>query len=245
MPSAGPKLGNKDVSVVEPMRLGVLISGRGSNLQALIEACAAPSYPAEILLVISNRADAAGLARAEAAGIPSTVIADRDRARFADDADHVLRQHRIDLVCLAGFMRLLDAPFVEAWRDHMVNIHPSLLPAFPGLHAQRQALDAGVRFSGCTVHFVRPQVDTGPIVAQAVVPVHPDDDEMSLSARILAAEHRLYPSAVRLIAKGRVRLVGGKTEIDGWRAPELTALNPLEPPADPAAASDPLVSKRD
>ncbi len=218
------------------MLLGVMISGRGSNLLALIEACAAPFYPAEIAVVVSNRADAAGLAHAAAAGIPSLVIPDRDRARFAAGADAELRRHRVNLVCLAGFMRLLDIPFVEAWRDRMINIHPSLLPAFPGLHAQRQALAAGVRFSGCTVHFVRAEVDTGPILAQAVVPVHPDDDPASLSARILLAEHRLYPSAVRLVAEGRTRILDGRVEIDGWRAPELTALNPPEP------APDPLVS---
>jgi phosphoribosylglycinamide formyltransferase 1 len=224
------------------MRLGVMISGRGSNLQALIEACAAPSYPAEIVLVISNRAEAAGLARAAAAGITSVVIGDRDRVAFAEEAGQLLDRHRVELVCLAGFMRLLDAGFVEAWRDRMVNIHPSLLPAFPGLHAQRQALDAGVRFSGCTVHFVRPEVDSGPIVAQAVVPVHPEDDEASLTARILVAEHRLYPSAVRLIAEGRVSIVGGKAAIAGWAAPELLALNPPEPLRNAASA---LVSPHD
>ena len=130
-------------------------------------------------------------------------------------------------------MRLLDTGFVEAWRDRMVNIHPSLLPAFPGLHAQRQALAAGVRFAGCTVHFVRPETDTGPIVGQAIVPVYPSDDEASLSARILAAEHRLYPFAVRLIAEGRTRIVGGKVEIEGWKVPELAALNPSDRPLDP------------
>jgi phosphoribosylglycinamide formyltransferase 1 len=220
------------------MRLGVMISGRGSNLQALIDACADPGYPAEIVLVVSNRGNAAGLAHAAAAGIPGMVIPDRDRAGFAAEADARLRQREVELVCLAGFMRLLDAGFVEAWRDRLVNIHPSLLPAFPGLRAQRQALAAGVRFAGCTVHFVRPETDTGPIVAQAVVPVRPGDDEESLSARILAAEHRLYPLAVRLIAEGRARIAGGKVEIDGWRAPELTALNPPEP------APDALVSTR-
>jgi phosphoribosylglycinamide formyltransferase-1 len=211
------------------MRLGVLISGRGSNLQALIEACAAPAYPAEIALVISNRPDAAGLARAAAAGIPASVLSDRSRSEFAAAADAQLRGAGVELLCLAGFMRLLDSGFVEAWRDRVVNIHPSLLPAFPGLHAQRQALTAGVRFAGCTVHFVRPEVDTGPIIAQAVVPVHPGDDEERLSTRILAAEHRLYPLAVRLVAEGRARIVAGKVEIDGWRAPSVAALNPSPP----------------
>jgi phosphoribosylglycinamide formyltransferase-1 len=214
------------------MRLGVLISGRGSNLEALTAACADPAYPAEIALVVSDRADAAGLARAAAAGIPAVAVPHPSRPEFAAAVDARLRAARVDLVCLAGFMRLLDRDFVKAWHDHMVNIHPSLLPAFPGLHAQRQALAAGVRFAGCTVHFVRPEVDTGPIIAQAVVPVHPGDDEDRLSARILAAEHRLYPLAVRLVAEGRTRVSGGKVEIDDWQAPELMALNPNSIPAD-------------
>ncbi len=218
------------------MRLGVLISGRGSNLQALIDAGAGPT---EIAVVISNRPDAAGLARAAAAGIPGAVVAAPDRGLFAAEAEALLRGHRVDLVCLAGFMRVLDAGFVEAWRDRMVNIHPSLLPAFRGLHPQRQALAAGVRFSGCTVHFVRPEIDTGPIIAQAVVPVRPDDDEASLSAHILAAEHRLYPLAVRLIAEGRTRIVNGKVEIDGWQVPELQALNPSERRLDPLVSAPP------
>ena len=218
------------------MRLGVMISGRGSNLQALIEACADPAFPAEIALVVSDRVDAAGLARAAAAGIPATFIPHRDRREFAAAADASLRGHKVELICLAGFMRLLDSGFVEAWRDHMVNIHPSLLPAFPGLHAQRQALAAGVRFAGCTVHFVRPEIDTGPIIAQAVVPVHSGDDEERLAARILATEHRLYPLAVRLVAEGRTRIVDGKVEIDGWQAPTFAALNPCR------SAPDPLVS---
>jgi len=213
------------------MRLAVLISGRGSNLQALIEACADPAYPAEMGLVISNRTDAPGLARAAAAKIPTAVIVERERSTFATAADARLRAAGIDLVCLAGFMRLLDERFVEAWSDHLVNIHPSLLPAFRGLHAQRQALAAGVRFAGCTVHFVRPDVDTGPIIAQAVVPVQPGDDEERLSARILAAEHRLYPPAVRLVAEGRTRIINGRVEIDGWQAPDFAKLNPSEPNA--------------
>jgi phosphoribosylglycinamide formyltransferase-1 len=210
------------------LRLGVLLSGRGSNLQALIDAGADPAYPAEIVCVISNRADAAGIARAERTRIAHAVVPAEDRRHFATEADALLRRRRVDLVCLAGFMRLLDTGFVEAWRDHMVNIHPSLLPAFPGLHAQRQALQAGVRFAGCTVHFVRPAVDTGPIIAQAVVPVHPEDDEASLSARILAQEHRLYPLAVRLIAEGRVRVEGEHARIAGWRAPAIAVVNPSE-----------------
>jgi phosphoribosylglycinamide formyltransferase-1 len=239
-PAAGPeppgrsRRGGRPLTAEVQMRLGVMISGRGSNLQALIDACADPAYPAEVSLVVSNRAAAAGLARAAGAGIATMVIPHRDRADFAAQADARLREREVDLVCLAGFMRVLDVGFVEAWRDRMVNIHPSLLPAFPGLHAQRQALAAGVRFAGCTVHFVRPEVDTGPIVGQAVVPVGPDDDEERLSARILAAEHRLYPLAVRLIAEGRARIVGDKVEIDGWRMPELAALNPPDALVSPS-----------
>jgi phosphoribosylglycinamide formyltransferase-1 len=210
------------------LRVGVLISGRGSNLQALIEAAADPTYPAEIVLVISNRAEAPGIAHAARAGIAHRTSADSDSQAFATEANAALRQSGAELVALAGFMRILDTAFVDAWHDRLVNIHPSLLPAFPGLHPQRQALAAGVRFSGCTVHFVRAQVDTGPIIAQAVVPVRADDDEAGLSARILAAEHRLYPVAVRLFAEGRLRIDGNAVAIAGAIAPEIALFNPLE-----------------
>jgi phosphoribosylglycinamide formyltransferase-1 len=203
-----------------------MISGRGSNLQALIEAAADPGYPAEIVLVISNRAEAQGLQRAADAGIAHQAIAEPDRTLFAAAADQALRQHGIELVALAGFMRLLDAGFVDAWRGRMINIHPSLLPAFPGLHPQRQALAAGARFSGCTVHFVRPEMDTGPIIAQAIVPVHDEDNEERLAARILAAEHRLYPLAVRLFAERRLRIDGNRVAVAGGSAPDIAALNP-------------------
>jgi phosphoribosylglycinamide formyltransferase 1 len=210
------------------LKVGVLISGRGSNLQALLDAAADPTCPAEIVLVISNRPEAAGLARAAAAGIPSLVVADRDRAAFAQAADRALRGAGVELVALAGFMRILDTGFVAAWSDRMVNIHPSLLPAFPGLHPQRQALAAGVKFSGCTVHFVRAAVDTGPIIAQAAVPVEDGDDEDRLADRILAAEHRLYPLAIRLFAEQRLRIVGERVLIAGGGAPDIALLNPLE-----------------
>jgi phosphoribosylglycinamide formyltransferase-1 len=213
---------------MERLKVGVLISGRGSNLQALIDAAADPAYPAEIAIVISNRADAAGLARAEAAGIPYRVIAESDRAAFAAAADRELRAANAGLVALAGFMRLLDTGFVAAWRDRMLNIHPSLLPAFPGLHPQRQALAAGVKFSGCTVHFVRAEVDSGPIVAQAVVSVEDGDDEDRLAARILAAEHRLYPLAVRLFAEGRLSIDGNRVAVAGVTVPDMVVTNPLE-----------------
>jgi len=207
----------------------VLISGRGSNLRALMAAGVDTTYPARIVSVVSDRVKAPGLAFAQSAGICSAVIPHHARQAFAAQAEVLLRGQRVELVCLAGFMRVLDAAFVEAWRDRMVNIHPSLLPAFPGLRPQSRALAAGVRFTGCTVHFVRPEVDAGPIIAQAVVPTRPDDDEASLSARILSVEHRLYPLAVRLIAEGRVRVVADKVEIDGWRAPKIALLNPCEP----------------
>src|SRR5437763_8506142 len=184
---------------VAKLRVGVLISGRGSNLQALIEAAADPAYPAEIALVISNRAEAQGLQRAEAVGIPRKIIAAADRAAFAAAADRAFRDHRVGLVALAGFMRLLDTGFVAAWRDRMINIHPSLLPAFPGLHPQRQALAAGARFSGCTVHFVRAETDSGPIIAQADVPVHDDDDEARLGACTHGQERLASPLDLLLL----------------------------------------------
>ena len=208
------------------LKLGVLISGRGSNLQALIDAARDPAYPAEIATVISNRADAAGLARAAAGGIQAHVIADPDRAAFAAAAGRVLRDAGIGLVALAGFMRILDNAFIAAWTDRMINIHPSLLPAVPGLHPQRQALAAGVKFSGGTVHFVRAAVDSGPIIAQAVVPILDGDDEDALAARILAAEHRLYPLAVRLFAEGRLAIAGNRVAAAGAAAPDISALNP-------------------
>src|SRR5215472_2605651 len=227
---------HRRIEVMSRLRVGVLISGRGSNLRALVAACTDAAHPAKIVSVVSDRSEAPGLVFAQSSGIPGTVIPDRDRQGFAARAEAVLRNQRVELVCLAGFMRVLDAAFVEAWHDRMVNIHPSLLPAFPGLRPQRQALAAGVRFTGCTVHFVRPEVDAGPIIAQAVVPVLPNDDEASLSARILAVEHRLYPLTVRLLAERRVRVVADKAEIEGWRAPELVVLNPCE--AREPSASD-------
>lgn len=213
------------------LRVGVLISGRGSNLQALIDAATDPTYPAEVALVISNRAEAAGLDRARQAGIATRVVADANRERFAAEAHHALRGAGIGFVALAGFMRILDNGFVEAWRDRLVNIHPSLLPAFPRLHPQRQALAAGVRFSGCTVHFVRNAVDTGPIIAQAAVPVLPDDDEDRLGARILAAEHRLYPLALRLYGEGRLSIADERVVIAGGGSSphEAVLFNPAEP----------------
>jgi phosphoribosylglycinamide formyltransferase-1 len=199
------------------LKLGVLISGRGSNMAALIRATAEPGFPAEIVLVISNRADAGGLQTAQDAGIATAVIdhkAFTGREAFEAAMDAALDAAGVELVCLAGFMRLLTAGFVERRLGRMINIHPSLLPAFKGLHVQRQALAAGVRIAGCTVHFVTPDMDSGPILVQAAVPVLGDDDEDSLAARILTAEHQCYPQAVRLIAEGHVRLEGDLARID-------------------------------
>ncbi len=192
-------------------RVGVLISGRGSNLQSLIDACREPDYPAEIVTVISNRPGALGLERAQSAGLPALTLNHKDyasRAAFDADLDRALRDAGAEIICNAGFMRLLTEGFAEAWRDRQLNIHPSLLPAFRGLHPQEQALNAGVCVSGATVHFVRTDMDSGPILAQAVVPVMPDDTVETLSARILAAEHKLYPYALKLVASGEVWVEG-------------------------------------
>lgn len=214
-----------------PLRVGVLISGRGSNLQALIEACAAPSFPAKIALVLSNEPDAAGLTRAAQAKIATAVVNHRDyadRPAFEAAMTDRLRGAGVDLVCLAGFMRLLTESFVESWFDRLINIHPSLLPAFKGLDTHARVIDAGARFTGATVHFVRPAMDDGPIIIQAVVPVRPGDDPDSLATRVLAEEHRIYPAALRLIAAGRTRIVDGRVEIDGHAAPAGTLVNPSE-----------------
>ena len=204
------------------MRTAVLISGRGSNLQALIAAGQTPDCPAEIALVLSNRPDAAGLGHAAAAGIASRVVdqaafagPDRTAARAAfDEALTVaLEAADIELVCLAGFMRVLTGDFVARWRDRLINIHPSLLPAFPGLDTHARALGAGVKLHGCTVHYVREAVDQGPIIGQAAVPVLGDDTPETLAARVLAMEHRLYPACLRLVAEGRAKVVGERVVV--------------------------------
>lgn len=203
------------------LRLGVLISGRGSNLQALIDACAGPDYPAEIALVVSNKPGAAGLTKARDADINTRVIEHReftDRDAFDGAMDAALHEADVELVCLAGFMRLLSRGFCDDWRDRLINIHPSLLPSFKGLDAQAQAIAAGVTVSGCTVHFVRPDMDAGAIILQAEVPVLEADDAETLAARILAQEHDIYPRAVRLIAEGRVRVEDEQVLVDGARA---------------------------
>ena len=198
--------------------IGVLISGRGSNLGAIVDAIADGRLRARIAVVLSNRADAAGLARANAAGIPTRVIPHRGFA-LREDYDRALvaelRQHQVSLVCLAGFMRLLGSTFCDAFPNAVLNIHPSLLPAFPGVDAQRQALAHGVKVSGVTVHFVTPSLDDGPIVAQAAVDVRGDDTVVSLSARILEAEHRLYPDAIGRILQGGWRIDGRRVVFEG------------------------------
>lgn len=201
------------------LKLGVLISGRGSNLQALLDAAADPAFPAEAALVLSNRADAYGLERAARAGVESAVVDHKpfkgDRPAFERAVDARLRQSGVEMVCLAGFMRLLSPWFVDQWRDKMINIHPSLLPSFKGLDTHQRVLDAGGRLHGCTVHFVRAEMDDGPIIAQAAVPVLDGDDADALAHRVLEQEHRLYPLAVRLVAEGRARVVGERVRIDG------------------------------
>jgi phosphoribosylglycinamide formyltransferase-1 len=218
---------------VARLRCAVLISGRGSNLEALLRACAQKDFPAEIALVVSNRADASGLEHATRAGIPSAVIPHRDystREAFEAALTKTLEGARIELVCLAGFMRLLTAGFVDHWRDRLINIHPSLLPAFPGLETHARALVEGVRFAGCTVHFVRTEMDHGPIIVQAAVAVLPGDDEHALAARVLTAEHRAYPLALKLIGEGRVKVVGERTEIAGIAGGAAILLNPADDP---------------
>jgi phosphoribosylglycinamide formyltransferase-1 len=217
------------LTIAAKRRTAVLISGRGSNLGALIAAAAAPDFPAEIVLVIANRADAGGLAHAATAGIPSRVIPHRDfdgRAAFDGAVDAALREAEVDLVCLAGWMRLFTPVLVEAWRDRMINIHPSLLPAFPGLHIHERVLEAGVRVAGCTVHYVRAEMDTGPIIVQAAVPVLPGDDAERLAARVLAAEHQAYPLALRLVAEGRAKVTGDRVALAGTTAADGILINP-------------------
>jgi phosphoribosylglycinamide formyltransferase-1 len=200
-------------------RVGILLSGRGSNMAALVEAAQADSaFPAEPALVLSNRADAAGLEFAATKGVETAVVDHKpfgkDREAFERALDARLRESGIELVCLAGFMRLLTPWFVEQWRDRLINIHPSLLPSFKGLHTHERALETGVRLHGCTVHFVRAEMDDGPIIAQAAVPVLPGDDPDALAARVLTMEHRLYPLALGLVAAGKVRVAGETTIFD-------------------------------
>lgn len=215
--------------MTEKLKVGVLISGRGTNLQALIDACADPDFPATIALVISNVEDAYGLQRAEKAGIATQVIRHQSfdsRADFDAAIDAALRKSRIELVCLAGFMRLLTADFVNGWQDRMINIHPSLLPAFKGLDTYQRALDAGVKIAGCTVHYVRVEMDDGPIIVQAAVPILPGDDSDRLAARILEKEHIAYPLALRLIAEGKVTVADEIAHVENGAPSAEYLINP-------------------
>ena len=199
-----------------PLAVAVLASGRGSNLQAILDACARPEFPARVAVVLSDRERAHALQRAATHGVPARFLNPKDHAdREAYDAAlaAAIEAHDVGLVCLAGFMRVLGSAFVRRFPGRIMNVHPSLLPAFPGLAAQRQALEYGVRVTGATVHFVDEGVDTGPIILQAGVPVQPEDTEESLSSRILREEHRLYPQAIRLFAEGRLSLAGRRVEL--------------------------------
>ncbi len=215
---------------VKKLKLGVQISGRGSNLQALIDACANPNFPAEIVLVVSNVEGAGGLERAERAGIPTTTIPHKkfpSRQAFEETLDEAHRQAGVELICNAGFMRVLSPYFVGRWQGRMINIHPSLLPSFPGLDTHNRAIQAGVKFTGCSVHYLENEVDGGAIIVQAAVPVLPTDTEDTLAKRVLEHEHQIYPLAVKLIAEGKVAYENGKAV---WKGPESPAsqgiLNP-------------------
>lgn len=212
-------------------KLAVLISGRGTNLQSLIDATAAPDFPAEIAIVISNRPKAQGLIRADKAGIPHKVIDHKDfetREDFETALDETLRLANVEFVALAGFMRMLTAGFVNKWRDRLINIHPSLLPSFRGLHVHERMIDAGVKLAGCTVHFVSAELDAGPIIGQAAVPVLPGDTAETLAARILEEEHKLYPACIRLLAEKKARVSGAVVQYDS----SVTTSGVLQNPPD-------------
>lgn len=217
-----------------PLKTAVLISGRGSNMASLVKASTAPGFPARIALVLANNPDAGGLGFAKDNNIETCVINHRDfeERELFDRAMHTkLKNHGIELICLAGFMRLLTPWFVNKWKNRLINIHPSLLPAFKGLHTQKRALDAGCRFVGCTVHFVRPEMDEGPIIAQATIPVLDLDDEDSLTARLLGVEHKLYVHALQLVAEKQWKIDGNRVlysdralEEDGMQKPVISPL---------------------
>jgi len=219
--------------MAEKLPIAVLISGSGTNLQSIIDAIAANRLDAKIEVVLSNRADAFGLVRAKNHGIPSEVLDHKSfpsREAYDQAIVDLLRARGVKLVALAGFMRLLSPVFVAAFSNRIMNIHPALLPSFPGLHVQKKALEHGVRFSGCTVHFVNEECDEGPIIIQAVVPVFPDDTEEQLAERILKQEHRIYPRAIQLYAQGRLHVVGRKVLVDGLDQDASQIL--IHPPLD-------------
>ena len=199
------------------LKIGVLVSGSGTNLQSILDSCESDRF-AEVAVVISNKADAYALKRAESKGVPTRVISHKDypdRAAYDSELINILNEYDVGLVVLAGFMRILTGEFLRAFPGRVMNIHPALLPSFPGLEVRQAAIDYGVRFSGCTVHFVDEDVDTGPIIIQAVVPVYPEDSEDELKHRILKQEHKIYPEAIKLFAQGRLRIEGRKVFIDG------------------------------
>src|SRR5258708_38644310 len=211
-------------------RVAILISGRGSNMAALIRAAAAEDFPAEIAVVISNRSEAGGLEKARAFGVPAITIESKpfgkDRAAFEVALQSALDQHRIELICLGGFMRLFTAEFVQRWYGRMLNIHPSLLPSLPGLEPQAQALRAGVKISGATVHFVTPETDAGPILMQGAVAVRDDDTPDTLAVRILKIEHQIYPAALRLVASDKVRLEGDVCKTPDGKGSDAILISP-------------------
>jgi phosphoribosylglycinamide formyltransferase-1 len=211
-------------------RVAILISGRGSNMAALVAAARIPGYPAEIALVLSNRPDAKGLATAQAAGLAVATVDHapfgKDREAFERAVQRALDAHHIDLICLAGFLRLFTPGFVERWQGRMLNVHPAVLPAFKGLDTHARALAAGVKIHGATVHFVVPEMDAGPVVAQGALAVREDDTAETLAARVLAIEHKIYPAALRLVAEGRVRVEDGRCRIDGAPASDDLLLAP-------------------
>ena len=212
------------------IRSSVMISGGGTNLQAIIDACARDDFPAQIALVISNKTEAYGLERAKQAGIATKVINHKDydsREAFEDDINIALNGCDTELVCLAGFMRILGAGFVNGWKDRMINIHPSLLPSYKGLHTHERAIEDGVRFAGCTVHVVRPEMDDGPIILQACVPINADETAETLAGRVLAEEHKIYPEAIRLIAERRIRIRGHKAIIEDMVVPSDAIISPV------------------
>jgi len=213
-------------------RVAVLISGRGSNMAALIEAAKTKDYPAEIALVVSNRPEAGGLLVARAAGIATETVDHTkfsgDRNRFEHEIQSILEKYRIEIICLAGFMRLLTADFLERWQWRILNIHPALLPDFKGLDTHKRVIDAGVKIHGATVHFVVPQLDSGPVIAQGAINVRPGDSEEALAVRVLKVEHRIYPLALKLVAEGRVQIKNNHTLIDGVSVPNVADLAPTD-----------------
>lgn len=218
-------------------RIAILISGRGSNMAALIRACEDEHFPAEVALVVSDRPDAGGLNIAHRFNIPTQIVdstGSKSKEAFESALDDKLKKAEIDLICLAGFMRLLSGQFTEEWRDLLVNIHPSLLPAFRGMNTHERALEVGVKLHGCTVHYVREEMDDGPIIGQAAVPVLPGDTPDTLAERVLAAEHLLYPACVRMVVEGRAPVRRDHVMLD---APDLQGSPLFMPPAAPTGIS--------